>query len=108
MCKKKSNNLFLFLAVHHDEDYWPDPWKFIPDRFKELPAPCTFMPFNTGPRSCLGANFSLAEQCIIVAKLLRKYKIEFPQGFKLEEVTEVQIGATIKAKNLKIQLITRN
>ena len=80
--------------VHHDAEYWPDPKAFKPERFEQTPQPCTFMPFSIGNLSCVGANFSIAEQCLILVQLLRKYKFELPENFK--GVTEITSGAVIK------------
>lgn len=80
--------------VHHDADVWPEPKAFKPERFEQLPQPCTFMPFSVGNRSCIGANFSLAEQCLILIHLLRNFKFELPENFK--GVTEVTAGAVVK------------
>ena len=44
--------------IHHDQEYWPDPEQFMPERFlKENAAdvvPFSFLPFGSGPRQCLG------------------------------------------------------
>ncbi|KAG6861420.1 hypothetical protein C0995_000260 [Termitomyces sp. Mi166 len=54
------------LLMHRREDLWgPDALKFDPDRFLDerlhkylLPNPFIFLPFNAGPRICLGQQAS--------------------------------------------------
>lgn len=44
------------LGLHKDPQYFPDPEKFNPDRFKnmdEVPKG-VFFPFGGGPRMCIG------------------------------------------------------
>jgi cytochrome P450 family 9 len=52
---------FVFISVysfHHDPKYWPDPHKFIPERFddenKRNIVSGTYIPFGIGPRNCIG------------------------------------------------------
>ena len=45
-------------GLHHDPEYFPDPEVFNPDRFKDENKhkiqQCTYMPFGSGPRQCIG------------------------------------------------------
>ncbi|CAG2105202.1 unnamed protein product, partial [Medioppia subpectinata] len=45
-------------AIHHSEDYYPNPEMFIPDRFlpenRHKIIPYTYLPFGSGPRNCIG------------------------------------------------------
>ncbi|KAJ8982604.1 hypothetical protein NQ317_005076 [Molorchus minor] len=62
---KGTSAIFNIYSVHTNEKYWPDPYRFNPDRFlpEEIAKrhPCTYLPFSYGPRNCIGSD----ELCII-------------------------------------------
>lgn len=63
-------------GVHHNPNIWPEPMRYLPDRFLEKPKPYTFIPFVDGPRSCLGQFLSLLESKVVLSSLLKKYRFE--------------------------------
>ena len=50
------------IGIHYDEEYYPNPNKFDPERFRpEAVAarhPMSFTPYGHGPRMCLGVTFA--------------------------------------------------
>ncbi|CAG2107870.1 unnamed protein product, partial [Medioppia subpectinata] len=66
-------------AIHHDEDYYPDPFAFKPDRF--LPEnrhnikPYTYLPFGSGPRNCIGMRFAMLSMKLVVAKMVQQFRV---------------------------------
>jgi len=76
------NSIFLMpiWAIHHSEQYWPDPFKFDPTIFdashkQNIPA-CAFIPFGSGPRICIGLKFALHEAKVTLVKLYQKFTFE--------------------------------
>ncbi|CAB5392950.1 unnamed protein product [Rhizophagus irregularis] len=66
-------------GIHHSSRNWKDPEKFIPERFEnEKHDHYSWLGFGGGNRLCLGINFSLIEQRIILCALLRKYEVSLP------------------------------
>jgi cytochrome P450 len=44
-------------SLHRDPDYYPQPDKFIPERFDDGKPPSVYFPFGKGPRICAGILF---------------------------------------------------
>ncbi|KAJ7667055.1 cytochrome P450 [Mycena rosella] len=73
-------NTRVFL-MHRRTDLWgPDALKFDPDRFLDervrkylTPNPFIFLPFNAGPRICLGQQFAYNEASFFLVRLLQNF-----------------------------------
>jgi cytochrome P450 len=62
--------------VHRRPDLYPDPDRFLPDRFlgKKL-DPYEFLPFGGGVRRCLGMAFALQELRTVLATILLRVRL---------------------------------
>ena len=62
-------------AMHRHTQLWENPDAFDPDRFLADPsAQRAYMPFGTGPRMCIAAQFALAEITIVTARLMAEFQ----------------------------------
>lgn len=64
--------------IQHDDNYWKDGDKFNPDRFsedgdatREAGEGLAWLPFGNGARQCIGMNFSLNEQRVMLSMLCK-------------------------------------
>ncbi|KAH7911458.1 cytochrome P450 [Hygrophoropsis aurantiaca] len=77
---KTSVSYSVFL-MHRRKDLWgPDAEDFDPDRFLDerlhkylTPKPFIFLPFNAGPRICLGQQFAYNEMSFMIIRLLQNF-----------------------------------
>ena len=75
---KKGHTVAISIyAMHRNRKFWDaadafDPDRFLPERFGNNPA---YMPFGTGPRMCIAAQFALAEMIVVVARLLAELEL---------------------------------
>lgn len=76
-------------AIHHNEDYYPDPFKFNPDRWLEVSksksrktstAESAFCAFSVGSRNCVGKFFAYQEMMSVLARLLWMFEIKLAPG----------------------------
>ncbi|XP_070573785.1 cytochrome P450 4A24-like [Ptychodera flava] len=93
-------------GLHHNPDYWPEPFEFKPDRFSpENTAkmdPFAYLPFVAGQRNCIGQNFALNEEKVVLARILHKYDLEVDPDHGVERIALLVLKATHGIK-LKIR-----
>ena len=65
------------MAIHHDPEIYPDPERFIPERFiGRTYSPFEFLPFGGGHRRCLGSGLSDFEMRIALAEIVMHWEFE--------------------------------
>lgn len=66
----------LFSNLHYSPDYFEDPHKFDPSRFKVAPRPGTFLPFGSGVHACPGNDLAKLEMLVLIHRLVTTYRWE--------------------------------
>jgi cytochrome P450 len=69
--------LISILLVHHQEEIYPDPFEFRPERWIDRkPGTYEWLPFGGGIRRCLGAALAMAEQRVVLGAMARRLDLE--------------------------------
>ena len=72
------------LLLHHDPRWFPDPERFDPDRWlddrRHAVPRHAYLPFGTGPRSCIGERFAWAESVTVLAILAQSWSFTTGPG----------------------------
>lgn len=98
-------------AMHHDPEYFEDPFTFKPERFSDENVgsiqPYTYLPFGAGPRNCIGMRFALQAVKVSVLHTVRNVKLvrtektkvppEFTAGLGLLTPKDVILGVRKRA-----------
>eukprot|EP01080_Neovahlkampfia_damariscottae_P004059 gene4059-7348_t len=102
-----ANETFLIniLSLHTDERYWDEPMEFNPERWsKPIKNKCAYLPFSMGSRKCIGSTFSLIESNIILATIVKNFKVVLEdESF----VPKSQFGIVAKPSDLQLKFQRR-
>jgi cytochrome P450 len=96
-------------AVHRSPRYFEEPDCFRPERWTpdftaNLPA-FAYFPFGGGPRTCIGNNFGMVENRLIVSRILNRFELA-----PTEREPSLHLGVTLlpQGNSLKLMLIPRD
>lgn len=74
-------------ALHHNPRWYPDPYRFDPDRFSEANKASrprfAYLPFSAGARGCIGEAFAWQEGLAVLACLLRRFSFRLVEGYRV-------------------------
>ena len=65
--------------LHLDPRYFPEPHRFLPERFMKGGSGATFrsvyLPFGAGPRACIGAHLAMLQMTVISLLVARRFRL---------------------------------
>ncbi|KAI4501165.1 hypothetical protein M0802_003538 [Mischocyttarus mexicanus] len=100
--KKGSYIWFPVYGLHHDPQYFEDPFKFNPERFmengKEINNSGVYLPFGLGPRMCIGNRFALLEMKVLIFHLLARCNLK-PSSKTLNPMRLSKRGLSMSAES---------
>jgi len=95
-------------AVHHNEEYWPNPNKFDPTRFdaihKHNIVPFSYIPFGGGPRICIGMKFALIESKLALVRIYQEFTLKLTDL----ECKPAIAGGLLKPSKLLVNITKRD
>jgi cytochrome P450 len=75
-------------VMHHKAAYFPDPFRFDPERWtpeaRESRPQFSYFPFGGGPRLCIGEHFAWMEGVLVLATLAQQWRMRLAPGHRVE------------------------
>ena len=93
--------------LHRHRKRWAYPGRFDPTRFLPGASPVdrfSYLPFGVGPRVCIGAQFALMEATLVLARLVREFRLEIVGP---KRVTPVAVVTTVPDRVPVFRLVAR-
>lgn len=75
-------------VTHHDARFFPDPFRFDPERWtpeaRESRPKFSYFPFGGGPRLCIGEGFAWMEGVLVLATIAQRFRMRLAPGHPIE------------------------
>ena len=109
----------LYWAVHHDEEFWGDPWIFRPERFlntggkllaADHPTRKHVLAFGAGMRVCVGEVFALRRLFLFTTYIAQSFNI-YPDDLNSMTSCDPRTytsGLVLRPQSFRIKMKSRN
>ncbi|TNN68535.1 Sterol 26-hydroxylase, mitochondrial [Liparis tanakae] len=106
---KKTSFAFCHYAISHDEDAFPEPFAFKPERWlrdgRKRPHPFASIPFGFGVRGCVGRRIAELEMYLVLFALVRQFDIK-PEP-NVGELKSINRTVLIPDRQLNLHFVDR-
>ncbi|KAH8371559.1 hypothetical protein KR093_008001 [Drosophila rubida] len=98
-------------AIHRDEDFYPDPETFDPERFSAEQVATRdsveWLPFGDGPRNCVGLRFGQMQTRVGLAQLIKNFKFSVCDQTEIPLVYDPKpfVLGTIGGINVRVERV---
>ena len=85
--------------LHRHPAFWEQPERFNPDRFAGdrtgSDHHVAFLPFGSGPRTCVGNHFAMVEGVLLLALIAQRYELTLLPGQRVE----MELAVTLRPRH---------
>ena len=93
--KPSTNVVVPIFVLHRHARLWDNPATFAPGRFAPDAAKgrarYAYLPFGAGPRVCIGSSFAMLEATVILATLVRAFRLRVVADHKPKPVARISL-----------------
>lgn len=84
---------FSHFITHHMADLFSEPERFVPERWATTKSsPFAYLPFGYGAHVCLGASFAMMTMKIVVAMVLKRFRLAVVPDAKINRKVAITLG----------------
>ncbi|MEQ2295896.1 hypothetical protein AMECASPLE_019305 [Ameca splendens] len=106
---KNTSFTFCHYAISHDENTFPESFKFKPERWlrdgRQRPNPFGSIPFGYGVRSCVGRRIAELEMYLVLFRLIRQFEVK-PDP-TVGELKSINRTVLVPDKKLDLRFVER-
>ncbi|XP_042350913.1 sterol 26-hydroxylase, mitochondrial [Plectropomus leopardus] len=106
---KKTPFTLCHYAISHDEDTFPEPSTFKPERWlrdgRDRPTPFGSIPFGFGVRGCVGRRIAELEMYLVLFRVIRHFEIKPDPTIK--ELKSINRTVLVPDRQLNLHFVER-
>jgi cytochrome P450 len=99
-------------VMQHDARYFPEPFKFNPERWtqeaRDSRPKFSYFPFGGGPRVCIGEPFAWMEGVLLIATIAQQWRLRLAPGHRVEHSPLITLRPKYGMRMMTNRRETRN